>query len=107
MARAAFAIRIGIRGIAGSVFCCSPQHLWSKVLVMASSSDEVSFLEQQLLLLNRGALDEARQMVSIRLQHLKSEFVPKQFDLKVCMCVYADNIYACTSLPGIVSLNRS
>ncbi len=59
---------------------------------MASSSDEVSFLEQQLLLLNRGALDEARQMVSIRLQHLKSEFVPKQFDPKVCMCVYADNI---------------
>jgi hypothetical protein len=46
-------------------------------------SDEVSFLEQQIQLLNRGALQEALHMASARLQNLKLGPQSTTFDPKV------------------------
>jgi hypothetical protein len=56
---------------------------------MASFSDEISFLEQQVELLKKGALQEALQMTSVRLQTLKSSLDSAAFDPKVCVCSLA------------------
>jgi hypothetical protein len=50
-------------------------------------SDEVSFLEQHIQLLNRGALQEALQMASARLQILKTSPPLTTFDSKVCVLI--------------------
>jgi hypothetical protein len=51
-----------------------------------ATSDEVSFLEQQVELLKQGAFQEALQLASVRLQTLKSELGSAAFDPKVCAC---------------------
>jgi hypothetical protein len=45
--------------------------------------DEVSFLEQHIELLNRGAFQEALQSASARLQNLKLSHHSTAFDPKV------------------------
>ena len=60
---------------------------------MASSLDEVSFLEQQLGLLNRGAIEEALRMVTMRIQQLKCN--PKQFDPKVRLFFFVSRLPTC------------
>lgn len=51
-------------------------------------SDEVSFLEQHIQLLNRGALQEALQMACARLQNLKLNPHTNQFDPKVRVLIF-------------------
>jgi hypothetical protein len=52
---------------------------------MGSCSDEVSFLEQQIQLLNRGALADALQLTTTRLHKLKSNMHSRAFDPKVLL----------------------
>jgi hypothetical protein len=50
---------------------------------MASSSDEISFLERQIELLKRGALQEALQLATVRLEKLSLNPDLAAFDPKV------------------------
>jgi hypothetical protein len=72
-------------------FCSSSMH---KGMDFA---DEVSFLEQHIQLLNRGALQEALQMASARLQILKSSPASTTFDSKVCVLISQQH-YLCMTL---------
>jgi hypothetical protein len=55
---------------------------------MPNSSDEVCFLQQQIQLLSRGALQEALQMATLRLEELKTNLELAAFDPKVCTCAF-------------------
>lgn len=76
--------KINAKKISCSIF----PHLQRKVRSMANSSDEVRFLEQQIQALSRGALHEALQMATVRLEKLKKSSESAASDPKVLPCTF-------------------